>query len=82
MFFNARYLWGNVEDDVKYNRACDAKGIRVDVSKAPEWFISELERPLIECGAIPKDIVSTIRKIQKNLSILLPAMYIMMVPVV
>ena len=62
MFFNARYLWGNVEDDMKYKRVCDAKGIRVDVSKAPEWFISELERPLIECGAIPKDIVSTIPK--------------------
>ena len=62
MFFNARYLWGNVEDDVKYKGACNAKGIRVDVSKAPEWFISELERPLIECGAIPKDIVPTTPK--------------------
>lgn len=57
-FFGSRYMWSALQ--IHEPHANLAGGIRTDVSPIPGWMIDMIEKPLVECGIVPKDFINSL----------------------
>lgn len=57
-FFEARYLW--TSEQLSHPSAKQAAGVRIDVSRSPEWVKGDILHPMIEHEIIPNNFINSV----------------------